>query len=83
MRSSLIHEIETTDLLPTNPVKQYGLTERELEIIQLVSHGLSNDEIAHVCFISTGTVKVHFNHIYSKTGCSSRNELVRMILQHS
>lgn len=83
MRDSLTKEVakleESADLY-SSLTRRFGLTERELEIVRLVAKGLSNDEIAAVCYISTGTVKVHLNHIYSKTGSSSRTRLVRMIL---
>jgi len=55
--------------MDTNP-----LSEREREILQLVSQGKSNKEIASDLFISVNTVKVHVSNIYQKIGVSSRTE---------
>jgi DNA-binding NarL/FixJ family response regulator len=42
------------------------LTEREIEVLTLVAHGLSNAEIADRLVLSEGTVKTHVKHIFSK-----------------
>lgn len=51
------------------------LTPREREIIQLVSQGLKNREIAARLEITPGTVKVHLMHVFEKTGARDRYEL--------
>ena len=57
----------------------YGLTERELEVVTLAYEGKSNMQIARDMFISEGTVKVHFHHVYQKLGIHSRKELLSLI----
>ncbi len=52
------------------------LSERELEVLQLVAAGLSNREIAQELYIAVGTVKRHTNHIYGKLGVHSRTQAV-------
>ena len=52
------------------------LSERELEVLQLVAAGLSNREIADKLFISVGTVKTHTHNIYGKLGVSGRTQAV-------
>jgi LuxR family maltose regulon positive regulatory protein len=52
------------------------LSERELEVLQLISQGLSNREIASRLFISLNTVKVHTRDIYGKLNVHSRTQAV-------
>ena len=53
-----------------------GFSRRERELLQALSEGLRNDEIAEKLFISTGTVKWHLNNIYAKLGAKSRTDAV-------
>ena len=43
-----------------------SLTERELEVLQLVATGASNRQVAQELFISVNTVKVHLSNIFAK-----------------
>jgi LuxR family maltose regulon positive regulatory protein len=52
------------------------LSERELEVLQLIAEGLSNAEIAARLVIAHGTVKRHANNIYGKLGVQSRTQAV-------
>ncbi len=52
------------------------LTERELEILQLLVAGLSNAAMARELVITVGTVKSHVNHIYGKLGVQSRSQAI-------
>lgn len=60
----------------------YGLTERELEVVGLVTQGLTNKEIATTLRISEETVKRHLTNIFDKVGMSSRLELALFALDH-
>ncbi|USK32892.1 response regulator transcription factor [Bacillus sp. F19] len=53
-------------------IPQYGLSEREVEILHCVSEGLNNREIAQRLFLSEGTVKNYVSSIYSKMGVRDR-----------
>lgn len=53
------------------------LTERELEVLQLVAEGLTNREIARRLFISPSTVRTHLEHVFEKLGVGSRTAAVR------
>ena len=53
----------------------FGLTPREREILQSITAGLSNREIASSLSLSEQTVKHHLSSIFDKTGTSSRLEL--------
>jgi len=48
---------------------------RELEIMELISKGLSNKEIASRLYISEGTVKNHITSILNKTGLEHRTQI--------
>jgi DNA-binding CsgD family transcriptional regulator/tetratricopeptide (TPR) repeat protein len=51
------------------------LTRREQEVALLAARGMSKREIADTLFLSARTVGNHINHVYSKLGISSREEL--------
>jgi LuxR family transcriptional regulator, maltose regulon positive regulatory protein len=52
------------------------LSERELEVLALITSGNSNREIAAKLFLSTGTVKTHINRLYRKLGARSRTQAI-------
>jgi LuxR family maltose regulon positive regulatory protein len=52
------------------------LSEREIEILQLIAEGLSNREIATRLYLSLNTVKAHTRNIYGKLGVHSRTQAV-------
>jgi DNA-binding NarL/FixJ family response regulator len=57
------------------------LTGREVEVLQLISRGLANKQIALELTISEHTVKFHLSSLYAKLGVSSRTEAVRAGMQ--
>lgn len=56
----------------------YGISKREMEVIQLICQGQTNQEIADALFISLKTVKDHNYRIFQKTGVRNRVELVQL-----
>jgi DNA-binding NarL/FixJ family response regulator len=58
------------------PVGEAPLSPRELEIAELVSHGLTNKTVARQLGVQEGTVKLHLYSIYRKLGVSNRVGLI-------
>jgi LuxR family maltose regulon positive regulatory protein len=80
----LLAAFPTGEVEPTEPSEPQvsgddwiePLSERELEVLELVADGLTNREIAEKLFLSTQTVKVHTRNIYSKLDVHNRTEAV-------
>ena len=58
----------------TNPAPE--LTEREVQVLDLIARGHQNKEIAHTLQISEETVKIHVKHIFSKLNVQNRTQAV-------
>ncbi|RIV37603.1 response regulator [Micromonospora radicis] len=71
LRSSSPHRIPGLDLL----------TEREQQVLVLVAHGLSNDDIADRLFVSPLTAKTHVNRAMTKLNARDRAQLVVLAYQ--
>jgi DNA-binding CsgD family transcriptional regulator len=56
------------------------LSRREREVLQLVSQGFSNADIARVLFISVATVAKHLEHIFDRTGVRTRSAAAALAL---
>jgi DNA-binding NarL/FixJ family response regulator len=63
-------------------VTRADLSERELEIIELVATGLTNQEIASQLTISKRTVDNHVSNIFAKTGAKNRVALINWAMDH-
>lgn len=58
------------------------LSDREIEILQLLAAGLSNKEIAAKLFLSVNTVKVHLRNVFGKIDVQSRTEATLYAIGH-
>jgi DNA-binding CsgD family transcriptional regulator len=65
-----------------SPAALEGLSERETEVLRLVSAGLSNLQVAEKLFLSPHTINRHLTSIYSKIGVSSRTEAAHYAHEH-
>ncbi|HEX4002290.1 MAG TPA: response regulator transcription factor [Candidatus Acidoferrales bacterium] len=65
------------------PVPGVPLTEREVQVVQLLAEGKSNKEVATVLNVSTRTVESHRNHIMRKMNFTSFSDLVRFAIRAS
>lgn len=59
-----------------------GLTQREVEVLQLLAIGRSNKDISMVLAISLSTVATHVRSILGKTGCANRTEAAAYATRH-
>jgi len=67
--------------LPSLPYNE-KLSAREVEVLQLVSQGLTNHQIAEQLVLSPHTVNVHVQAIYGKLGVSTRAGATRYAFEH-
>lgn len=57
------------------------LTNRELEVLQLIAKGMSNQDIANALYLSESTIKYHVNSILSKLAVSDRTQAALIALK--
>jgi DNA-binding NarL/FixJ family response regulator len=85
----VVHPSEVSEIFPahaalSSPVRELPepLTPREREVLQMISAGLGNKEIAGRLSISEHTVKFHVASILGKLGASTRTEAVSIGIRH-
>lgn len=74
-------EFDQVSFLASQQLKQYRLTEREIEIASHICEGTGNAEISDKLHISEHTVVNHIRHIYEKMGVNSRAGLLHRVLE--
>ena len=76
-RPNAITDTKTAETEP-NPqiIAKLGLSARELEVLQLMAEGLSNQEIAARLFVSLNTIKTHSSRIFEKLDARRRTQAV-------
>lgn len=62
--------------LNEDEIKKLNLSHRELEVLQLMSQGLSNQEIASRLFVSLNTIKTHTSNVFDKMDVKSRTQAI-------
>jgi LuxR family maltose regulon positive regulatory protein len=74
----LLSALERDTTGTTRPATELpeALSERELEVLQLIAAGKSNRRISSELFVSVGTVKTHINNLYRKLDAHSRTQAV-------
>ncbi|TXH29860.1 MAG: response regulator transcription factor [Cyclobacteriaceae bacterium] len=73
LRNPLAHTIQNQD---------FGLTPREIELLEQLKSGLTYDQVATNLFISTGTVRKHIQNIYGKLQVTNKTEAVQKAIQN-
>jgi DNA-binding CsgD family transcriptional regulator len=64
------------------PFNMGSLTDRELEVIEWVKAGKTNQEIATILTITQNTVKSHLKRVYQKLNVSKRAQAVALLAKH-
>jgi NarL family two-component system response regulator LiaR len=58
-------------------VRHFGISKRELEVLELIATGLSNQEIAEKMFVSLNTIKTHLSSLFVKLNVKRRTQAVQ------
>ena len=64
------------------PGRREGITDRESEILALITQGKSNADVARITYLSPNTVKSYIRSVYRKIGVSSRTQAVLWGIEH-
>ena len=75
-KSEVITSLPPSSLPPSPQPLVEPLSQRELEILQLIAQGLSNREISERLFLALSTVKGHNQNIFGKLGAQRRTEAI-------
>lgn len=66
-----------------HPPADFGLTEREAEVLRLLARGLANQAVAAQLGVSERTVRFHTNNILAKLGVATRSEALVLAAKHN
>ena len=59
--------------------ERFGLSDREAEVLVLLTRGRTIDQISQELCVSFNTAKSHVRHVYTKTGVHTRKELFSLV----
>lgn len=69
-------------VIDRNALQRLNISKRELEVLQLMAKGHSNQEIADALFVSLNTVKTHLSNLFLKLEVSRRTQAVQKAKEH-
>ncbi len=80
---TLVTNLRTTPPSAPSPPSRVpaGLSEREVEVLQLVAQGLTNPQVAERLYLSRRTVDAHLQRIFAKLGVASRSAATRFAIK--
>jgi DNA-binding NarL/FixJ family response regulator len=61
---------------------EVGLTDREMDVLELVASGRTNDDIAQDLYLSINSVKSYIRSAYAKIGAESRSQAMLWAIEH-
>ena len=72
-----VYLTSTEGFIPNDTeIERLAISKRELEVLQLMAEGLSNQEIAERLFVSLNTIKTHSSKVYEKLEVKRRTQAV-------
>jgi predicted ATPase/DNA-binding CsgD family transcriptional regulator len=81
-----IHEdpiqVKASPVADSEPMEEFHLTKREIEILRLVATGMTDAQVAKQLFLSPRTISKHLESIYSKLNVNSRTAATHIALSH-
>jgi DNA-binding NarL/FixJ family response regulator len=63
-------------------IEDLEISRREYEVLQAISEGLSNKEIAEKLFLSESTIKTHVSHLLVKLNAKRRTQAIQIAKEH-
>jgi NarL family two-component system response regulator LiaR len=63
-------------MLNQEEIEKTGLSKRELEVLQLMAEGLSNEEVAERLYVSLNTIKTHTSRVFEKLDVKRRTQAI-------
>lgn len=69
-------EIDTTPKIDYKKIEELEISKREYEVLQSISEGLSNKEIASKLFVSESTIKTHVSSLLAKLNAKRRTQAI-------
>lgn len=76
MKKDKIIEVIAPQEIDSNKISTLGISVRELEVLELISQGLSNQGIAEQLFVSESTIKTHVSSLFVKLDVKRRTQAV-------
>ncbi len=81
-KTVLVKELSESELQKIEKqIQQLGISSREMEVLQLIAQGLSNQEIADRIFLSLATVKTHSSKLFEKLDVKRRTQAIEKARQ--
>ena len=77
-KKSLNKPVDSSEDINHQKIKDLEITAREYEILQSISEGLSNKEIAEKLFISESTIKTHVSNLLMKLNAKRRTQALQI-----
>lgn len=79
-RSAIVQAVPPV-VVDQQKIESLGISKREMEVLELIAQGLSNQEIAEKLFVSLNTVKTHSSNLFIKLDVKRRTQAVQTAKQ--